>query len=135
MPAQRIRWDNCAMFLVVRRGSANQTSRALAEFPAPIPIQMPTPLPLSPSVSQLLPIMSPSHVDRQNLAMRMSMRLFSRFTNAFSKKAENHEATVALHFMHYNFACIDQTLRVTMAMEATIADHVWTLEEVVGLIA
>jgi hypothetical protein len=55
-------------------------------------------------------------------------------TNAFSKKVENHEAAVALHFMHYNFACVHQSLRVTPAMEAGIADHIWTLEEVVVLI-
>lgn len=64
----------------------------------------------------------------------MSMRRFTRLTNAFSKKVENHEAAVALHFMHYNFARIHQALRVTPAMEAGIADHVWSLEEMVDLI-
>ena len=64
----------------------------------------------------------------------MSMRRFTRLTNAFSKKVENHEAAIALHFMHYNFARIHQTLRVTPAMAAGIADHVWTLEEIVALI-
>jgi len=78
---------------------------------------------------------STSHTERQNLTMRMSMRRFTRLTNAFSKKVENHEAAVALHFMHYNFVRIHQTLRVTPAMEAGVADHVWTLEDVVGLIA
>jgi IS1 family transposase len=77
---------------------------------------------------------STSFTERQNLTMRMSMRRFTRLTNAFSKKVENHEAAVALHFMHYNFARIHQTLRVTPAMEAGIADHVWTLEEIVALI-
>jgi hypothetical protein len=57
-----------------------------------------------------------------------------RVTNGFSKKVENHEAAVALHFMYYNFARVHQTLRVTPAMEAGIADHVWTLEEIVGLL-
>ena len=66
--------------------------------------------------------------------MRMSMRRFTQLTNAFSKKVENHEAAVALHFMHYNFARIHQTLRVTPAMEAGISDHIWRLEESVGLI-
>jgi hypothetical protein len=56
---------------------------------------------------------STSFTERQNLAMRMSMRRFTRLTNAFAKKVENHEAAVALHFMHYNFACVHQTLRVT----------------------
>ena len=77
---------------------------------------------------------STSHTERQNLTMRMQMRRFTRLTNAFSKKIENHEAAVALHYMHYNFARIHQTLRVTPAMEAGIADHVWTLEEIVSLI-
>ena len=76
---------------------------------------------------------STSHVERQNLTMRMSMRRFTRLTNAFSKKIQNHEAAVALHFMNYNFARIHKTLRVTPAMEAGVADHVWTLEEIAGL--
>ena len=65
--------------------------------------------------------------------MRMSMRWFARLTNAFSKKIENHAAAVAIHFMHYNFARIHKTLRVTPAMEAEISDHVWTFEEIVRL--
>jgi len=77
---------------------------------------------------------STSFTERQNLTMRMSMRRFTRLTNAFSKKVENHEAAVALHFMYYNFARIHQTLRVTPAMEAGVANHVWTLEEIVGLL-
>jgi hypothetical protein len=66
--------------------------------------------------------------------MRISLRRFTRLTNGFSKKVENHEAAVALHFMHYNFARVHQTLRVTPAMEAGISDHVWTIEEMVRLI-
>lgn len=77
---------------------------------------------------------STSYVERQNLTMRMSMRRFTRLTNAFSKKVENLEHAVALHFMHYNFARIHQTLRVTPAMEAGISDHVWGLEEIVALL-
>jgi IS1 family transposase len=77
---------------------------------------------------------STSHTERQNLTMRMQMRRFTRLTNAFSKKIENHEAAIALHYMHYNFARVHQTLRVTPAMEAGIAKHVWTLEEIVGLL-
>lgn len=77
---------------------------------------------------------STSYVERQNLTMRMSMRRFTRLTNAFSKKVENLEHAVALHFMHYNFCRIHQSLRVTPAMEAGVADHVWSLEELVGLL-
>jgi hypothetical protein len=66
--------------------------------------------------------------------MRMSMRRFTRLTNAFSKKAENHEAAVSLYSLYYNFGRIHSTLRVTPAMEAGIADHVWTLAEIVGLL-
>jgi hypothetical protein len=64
--------------------------------------------------------------------MRMSMRRFTRLTNEFSKKVDNHRAAVALHFMHHNFARIHQTLRVTPAMEAGVSDHVWSVEEIIG---
>jgi IS1 family transposase len=77
---------------------------------------------------------STSYVERQNLTMRMSMRRFTRLTNAFSKKIENHEAAIALHFMHYNFCRVHQTLRVTPAMEAGISHHIWTVEELVALL-
>ena len=78
---------------------------------------------------------STSHVERQNLTMRMGMRRFTRLTNAHSKKVENHEAAIALHYMHYNFGRIHQSLRVTPAMQAGISDHVWSIEEIVGLLA
>lgn len=74
---------------------------------------------------------STSYVERQNLTMRMSMRRFTRLTNGFSKKLENHGHAVALHFMQYNFCRVHKTLRVTPAMEAGIANHVWTLEELI----
>jgi len=77
---------------------------------------------------------STSHTERQNLSMRMGMRRFTRLKNAFSKKIENHEHMIAIYFMHYNFCRIHQSLRVTPAMEAGIADHVWSLEEIVGLV-
>ena len=77
---------------------------------------------------------STSHVERQNLTMRMSMRRFIRLTNGFSKKVENLEAAVALHYMHYNFCRIHQSLRVTPAMEAGVSDHVWSLGEVIDLL-
>ncbi|HYN10815.1 MAG TPA: DDE-type integrase/transposase/recombinase [Vicinamibacterales bacterium] len=77
---------------------------------------------------------STSHVERQNLSMRMSMRRFTRLTNAFSRKLENHMAAVALYFMWYNFGRVHQTLRVTPAMEAGVTDHVWSVEEIVALL-
>jgi transposase-like protein/IS1 family transposase len=70
-----------------------------------------------------------SHVERQNLTMRMQIRRLTRLTNAFSKKLENHKAAVALHFAYYNFCRIHGSLRVTPAMEAGISNHVWPLSE------
>jgi IS1 family transposase len=77
---------------------------------------------------------STSYVERLNLTTRMQIRRFTRLTNAFSKKWENHEAAIALHFMHYNFCRIHKTLRVTPAMEAGLSGHVWTVEELVALL-
>lgn len=74
---------------------------------------------------------STSLVERQNLTMRMSMRRFTRLTNAFSKKLENLEAAVALHFAHYNFVRIHKTLRCTPAIAAGVNDRLWSLEELV----
>ena len=76
---------------------------------------------------------STSYVERQNLTMRMNMRRFTRLTNAFSKKIENHAHSIALFYMHYNFARVHQSLRVTPAMEAGIAKHVWSIHEIVEL--
>ena len=77
---------------------------------------------------------STSYVERQNLSMRMSMRRFTRLTNAFSKKLENHMRAISLHDMYYNFGRIHNSLRVTPAMEAGVTDHIWTLEEIAGLV-
>ena len=74
------------------------------------------------------------YVERQNLTIHMSMRRFTRLTNAFSKKLENLKYAVALHFMHYNFwPRVHSTVQVTPAMEAGLATHVWSLEELVNL--
>ena len=67
--------------------------------------------------------------------MRMGMRRFTRLTNGFSKKFDNHAAMVALHFMHYNFARIHKTLRITPAMAASISDRLWSLEDIAALAA
>lgn len=76
---------------------------------------------------------STSYVERQNLTMRMQMRRFTRLTNGFSKKLDNHAYAVALHFMYCNFVRIHSTLRVTPAMEANLSDHVWSMEELISL--
>ena len=73
-------------------------------------------------------------MERQNLTMRLSIRRFTRLTNGHSKKLANHEAAIALHYMHYNFCRIHSTLRVTPAMEAGLATHVWSIEEMVKLL-
>jgi len=77
---------------------------------------------------------STSYVERQNLTMRMHMRRFTRLTNAFSKKLENHMHAISLYFMFYNFCKVHKSLRVTPAMEAGLTDHVWSMAEVVGII-
>jgi len=74
------------------------------------------------------------HVERQNLTMRMHMRRFTRLTNAFSKKVENHAYAVALHFMYYNFVRVHQTLKVTPAMEAGLTERLWDVQDLVALI-
>lgn len=79
-------------------------------------------------------LVSTSHVERQNLTMRMHMRRFTRLTNAFSKKVENHEYAVALHFMYYNFVRTHQTLRMTPAMAAGLTDRLWDVSDLVAII-
>jgi len=83
-------------------------------------------------------LISTSYVERQNLTMRMSMRRFTRLTNGFSKKLENHMHAISLHFMYYNFARPHKSLRNpyprTPAMAAGVSDHVWTAEEIVSLL-
>ncbi|MFA6092497.1 MAG: IS1 family transposase [Elusimicrobiota bacterium] len=79
-------------------------------------------------------LISTSFVERQNLTMRMSMRRFTRLTNAFSKKIENLECAIALHFMYYNFVRIHQTLRCSPAMRAGITDRLWSIKDIVGLL-
>jgi len=76
---------------------------------------------------------STSYVERQNLTMRMHMRRFTRLTNGFSKKLDNHAYAVALHFMYCNFVRIHSTLRVTPAMEANLSDHAWSIEELISV--
>ncbi len=76
---------------------------------------------------------STSYVERMNLNIRMGSRRFTRLTNAFSKKVENHAHAMAVYFAYYNFCRIHQTLRVTPAMQAGISDHIWSLEELAAL--
>lgn len=77
---------------------------------------------------------STSFVERQNLTMRMAMRRFTRLTNGFSRRLGNHAHAVALHFMHYNFCRIHQTLRVTPAMAVGVTDRLWEIEDVLALV-
>jgi len=77
---------------------------------------------------------STSHIERLNLTMRMSMRRYTRLTNAFSKKVENLAAAVSLHFFHYNFCRVHQTLKTTPPVAAGVTDHVWSLEEMIDLL-
>ena len=76
---------------------------------------------------------STSYVERQNLTMRMAMRRFTRLTNAFSKKIENHAHAVSLHYMHYNFVRIHRSLRITPAMAAGVSTRLWTVEDIARL--
>jgi 3-methyladenine DNA glycosylase/8-oxoguanine DNA glycosylase len=76
---------------------------------------------------------STSYVERQNLNMRVNMRRFTRLTNAFSKKIENHIHSIALFHMHYNFVRIHQTLRVTPAMAAGLTTRLWSVYDIVNL--
>lgn len=77
---------------------------------------------------------STSYAERQNLTMRMHMRRFTRLTNAFSKKVENHAHAVALHMMYYNFVRIHTKLRVTPAMAVGVADRLWEIGDIVALV-
>jgi hypothetical protein len=77
---------------------------------------------------------STSYVERQNLTVRMQNRRFTRLTNAFSKKVENHWASLAIHYMHYNFVRIHQSLRMTPAMAAGVTAHLWSIDDIVNLI-
>lgn len=77
---------------------------------------------------------STSYVERQNLTMRMGMRRFTRLTNGFSKKIENHIAAISLHFMYYNFVRIHKTLRVTPAMAAGVTDRLWEIADIVNVL-
>lgn len=77
---------------------------------------------------------STSYIERQNLTMRMGMRRFTRLTNAFSKKLENHIAAIAIHCMHYNFVRIHQSLRVTPAMAAGVTDRLWSIQDLIALL-
>ena len=130
--------------LIVRIQSETQRKRGCGQFPimlvkvysqneetrerySPSEVVDAVPIPIigSPKSQRI----STSHVERQNLTVRMQLRRFTRLTNAFSKKLENMKAALALHFAHYNFCRIHQTLRVTPEMAAGISDKVWGLSE------
>jgi IS1 family transposase len=98
------------------------------------PVRVQAAIPMAVMGKLNIAAVSTSYVERQNLTMRMQMRRFTRLTNGFSKKLDNLKAAVALHFAYYNFCRIHQTLRVTPAMAANLTDHVWTLEELLGVL-
>src|ERR1700726_2487243 len=77
---------------------------------------------------------STAYAERQNLTMRMHMRRFTRLTNAFSKKVENHAYAVALHATYYNFVCVHQTLRVSPAMAAGVTTKLWEMTDIVAML-
>ena len=77
---------------------------------------------------------STSYIERQNLNMRMSMRRFTRLTNGFTKKAENHAHMVSLHFMHHNFCRIHKTLRITPAIKAGVTSKLWSIDDIIDLV-
>ena len=77
---------------------------------------------------------STSYIERQNLTMRMSMRRYTRLTNGFSKKLENHAAATAIHFLHYNFSRIHRTVRMSPAMAAGVTDTLWSIRDIVRLL-
>ena len=79
-------------------------------------------------------LISTSYVERSNLTMRMHMRRFTRLTNGFSKKVENHAHAVALHFAYYNFVKIHQTLKTTPAMAAGVTNRLWEIEDLLALL-
>ena len=78
---------------------------------------------------------STAYVELSNLTMRMSMRRFTRLTNGYSKKVENHAAMVAVYFTWYNFGRVHHTLKTTPAVAAGVADHVWSVDEMVELLS
>jgi hypothetical protein len=78
-------------------------------------------------------LISTSHIERQNLTIRMQLRRFTRLTNAFSKQLSNLKAALALHFAWYNFCRIHSTLRVTPAMAGNVSDHVWDVQELIAI--
>ena len=130
------RWG-CDYATITKRYGADEGPHRGRYSPSPVVVDVQkVPVLGSPKVE----LVSTSYVERNNLSMRMGMRRFTRLTNGFSRKAENHAHAVSLHFMHYNFCRKHTTLtrrhkgaHWTPAMEAGITDHVWTWEEILGL--
>lgn len=114
--------------LVKRYGNVSSTGQARYS-PAECVGCKKTPVQGNPAIDHV----NTSYVERANLTMRMGMRRFTRLTNGFSKKVENHAHAVALHVMHYNFLRVHKTLKKTPAMAAGLTDRVWTLQEIAGL--
>lgn len=119
-----------AMLVKTYGGDEQESSGPAWYGPAKVVAAMPVPIMGHPDMRHI----STSYIERQNLTMRMQMRRFTRLTNAFSKKLANLKAAVALYFAHYNFCRVHSALRVTPAMEAGVADHIWEVEELLEVI-
>jgi IS1 family transposase len=118
--------SNVDFAMLVKVYSGDETTRERYS-PSEIVEAIPIPVMGSPEAHRI----STSHVERQNLTIRMQLRRFTRLTNAFSKKLENMKAALSLHFAWYNFCRVHQSLRVTPAMQAGISSHVWNLVELI----
>lgn len=117
---------DCAFGTIEKHYAADQAVEAARRYsPAAVVSVMRRPIIGNPSE------LSTSYIERQNLTLRMQQRRFTRLTNAFSKKLENHVAAVALYVAHYNFCRVHETLRVTPAMQLGVTDHIWTIGELV----
>ncbi|HTW65987.1 MAG TPA: IS1 family transposase [Bryobacteraceae bacterium] len=122
-----ILWDRCDFAQLIKFYSM-PVMNEIRYSPARMVEAMPVPQSGDPDPAKICT----SHVERQNLTMRMQIRRLTRLTNAFSKKLENHKAAVALHFAYYNFCRLHGTLRITPAMEAGITDRVWNIAELLA---
>ena len=128
--AIRRAWDSQVDYAQQMKVFASELNTGRGRYSPPIMVEAETEVLLGdPDPDHI----STSYVERQNLTVRMENRRFTRLTNAFSKKLANLKASVALHYAHYNFARMHRTLRMTPSMAANVSDHIWSVEELVGI--